>query len=354
MPASQTTFRAAIAVLNWNGIDHLRSFLPSVVEHCNAEDCVVLIDNGSTDDSLDFVRSQYPEVKIVCNSENFGFAGGYNRGLAQLFEKIQAQWTVLLNSDVEVTAGWLDAVIGAMKAHGWSAAAPTIRSYDRRDHFEYAGAAGGYIDRNGFVFCAGRLFDTYESDAGQYGQDRQVFWASGAALVVETAAWLEVQGLDEGFFAHMEEIDLCWRLQNRGYKIGSTASAHVFHLGGGTLNKLSSRKTYLNFRNNLFLLLKNERSPILPRLFFRMILDGVAATKFLTEAKLSFFFSVWRAHIAFFIHLPAMISKRRRERRAWRAAGEPVPVGRFAGSIVWAHFARKTQHFSELPADRFS
>jgi GT2 family glycosyltransferase len=351
--ADKQSVRAAIAVLNWNGRAHLETYLPSVVEHCADEDRVVLIDNGSTDDSLAFVRSNFPSVFVVENADNYGFAGGYNRGLKALAKEIDSEWTVLLNSDVEVTAGWTDAVLAAMKRGDWAAAQPTIRSYTDRESFEYAGAAGGYIDRDGFVFCAGRLFDTYERDTGQYAGDREVFWASGAALTIASSVWLEVGGLDEDFFAHMEEIDLCWRLKNRGYKVGSTSSAVVYHLGGGTLNKSSAQKTYLNFRNNLYLLLKNRQGVLLPRLVFRMLLDGVAAVKFLSEGKLHFFGAVFQAHMRFYTMLPAMLKKRSSERRACAGLGNRNDVGRFSGSVVWQHFMRGVQHFSELPSDRF-
>ena len=348
--------RVAVAILNWNGVDHLTRFLPSVVEHTEAPDRVVVIDNGSTDGSMALLEAQYPEVHVVRLSENQGFAGGYNEGLSQLDSTWQADWFLLLNSDVGVTTGWVDGLRLAAEENGWSAAQPKIRSVERRAEFEYAGAAGGFMDRHGFMFCAGRLFDCNELDAGQYDKDHPVFWASGASMLVKRTAWFEVNGLDEDFFAHMEEIDLCWRMKNRGMSVGATSRSLVFHLGGGTLQHENPQKAYLNFRNNLYLLLKNDhRSGITSRIFMRQCLDGLAALRFLMEGKGPFFKAVWRAHMDFYANRRAMVSKRRSEIEACQGVtrSEASLAGQYRGSVVWDFFVRKRKTFSSLPLNRF-
>lgn len=348
--------RVAVAVLNWNGEGHLQRFLPSVTAHNVPGDRVVVIDNGSDDDSVKMLSASFPEVDVVTLDENLGFAGGYNAGLSIVAERFDAQWVLLLNSDVEVTAGWVDAMVDAAERHQWTAVQPKIRAVERRAEFEYAGAAGGYMDRFGFMFCAGRIFDAFEHDRGQYDQERSVFWASGAALLVKHSAWEEVQGLDEDFFAHMEEIDLCWRLRNRGHVVGVATGTHVYHLGGGTLGQSSPKKAELNFRNNLFLLLKNDhRSGIRGRIFFRQLLDGVAALRFLTEGKPDFFRAVLRAHGDFRKLRSRMWEKRLAECSACATASmaSGAPSGRYHGSIIVDFFIRGRKRFSDLPTNQF-
>lgn len=351
-----TTCRVVVAILNWNGEAHLKRFLPSVVAHTGDADRVVVIDNGSDDGSLTLLSREFPSVHLVRLNENHGFAGGYNRGLDQLLSDVAAEWIVLLNSDVEVTEGWLDGLVTEAESEGWSAAQPKIRSVERRAEFEYAGAAGGYMDRHGFMFCAGRLFDEKEIDHGQYDSARAVFWASGACLLVRTEAWRTVGGLDEDFFAHMEEIDLCWRLQNRGLVVGVTPEAHVYHLGGGTLQQESPNKAFLNFRNNLYLLLKNDHRPgIRGRILFRQLLDGLAGLRFLMEGKPVFFKAVIRAHGEFKKNRTRMAGKRRLEKQS---CSSPRPVGQlpghYAGSVVWDFFVRGRKRFSALDQNRIS
>ena len=349
--------RVAVAILNWNGEDHLKRFLPSVVAHTAAPDRVVVIDNGSTDGSLALLATDFPEVHVIALQENAGFAGGYNRGLEQVQDQWNPSWFVLLNSDVEVTEGWCGDLLGAAQEHGWSAAQPKMRAVEKRAEFEYAGAAGGFMDRHGFMFCAGRMFDQNEVDHGQYDGDRAVFWASGACLLLKSDAWFEVSGLDEDFFAHMEEIDLCWRLKNRGHVVGATGRTHVYHLGGGTLQHENPRKAFLNFRNNLFLLLKNDhRSGIRARLFQRQLLDGLAGLRFLLEGKMDFLKAVLQAHGDFRRQRAWMTAKRIEELSACRGV-EPssqAMAGRFKGSVVWAFFAQGRKKWSDLPADGFS
>ena len=349
--------RVAVGILNWNGEGHLKRFLPSVLAHTHAPDRVVVIDNGSTDGSLAMLGEEFPEVHVVKLKENSGFAGGYNRGFEVLSKTWSADWFLLLNSDVEVTTGWVDGLCSASEEHGWSAAQPKIRAVERRAEFEYAGAAGGYMDRHGFMFCAGRMFGQNELDLGQYDEDKAVFWASGAALLIRTKAWFEVRGLDEDFFAHMEEIDLCWRLKNRGFVVGATGRSHVYHLGGGTLQHESPKKAFLNFRNNLFLLLKNDHRPgVGSRIFVRQCLDGLAALRFVAEGKWTFFKAVWDAHMAFRRMRKPMRVKRMSEIKACKGvvATPESDAGQFKGSVVWAFFARGAKKWSDLPSGRFS
>ena len=356
MKHSKSNDRTVVAILNWNGQRHLETYLPSVVQHSTMHADVVVIDNGSTDDSVHWIQKMHPEVEIVQLDKNLGFAGGYNAGLAQ----IEATNYILLNSDVRVTPHWIPPVLQMMQDENYAACQPLIRNDSDPGLFEYAGAAGGFIDRDGFTFCAGRIFEVFETDEGQYSGNREVFWASGAALFIRSNAYHEAGGLDHEFFAHMEEIDLCWRLKNRGYRIGVCGSSVVFHLGGGTLQKISPFKSYLNFRNNLFLLVKNHhRSSLYPMLLRRMILDGIAAIKFLREGSTPLFGAVWKAHRDFRSQFQLMKSRRELEKKACQSGSENAPCrplnysGWYQGSILVAYFLRGKQTFDELPADRF-
>jgi GT2 family glycosyltransferase len=287
-------------------------------------------------------------VRIISLEKNFGFAKGYNLGLQQ----VDHEFVVLLNSDVEVTPGWIDPLVRYMEAEPTMAACqPKILDYNRRDYFEYAGAAGGFMDKDGFVFCAGRIFNAFEEDKGQYSHNTEVFWASGAALFIRGHAYREVGGLDEDFYAHMEEIDLCWRLKNRGYMIGSCRDSSVYHVGGGTLDRLNPMKTYLNFRNNLYMLLKNYRNgSVLIKLFRRMTMDGIAAFRFLTEGKITYFLAVLRAHGSFYRHLPRMLAKRKSEHHLHTRVNLS---GMYKRSIVQQFFVKKVSTYSELKPEDF-
>ncbi len=336
----------AVVILNWNGLSFLQKFLPTVVA-CSPEAEVWIIDNGSTDDSLAWVRASCPSVSIQENGRNYGFAKGYNAGL----KYIPADYYVLLNSDVEVTENWIAPVLATMKSMNFAACQPKIRDYNRKDYFEYAGAAGGYLDKNAFAFCAGRMFYEYEEDLGQYDESREVFWASGASLFIDAKKYNEVGGLDVDFFAHMEEIDLCWRLKNRGYRIGYCADSTVFHVGGGTLNQLNPFKTYLNFRNNLFLITKNHfSSPLLPHLFRRLAIDGIAAVRFLTEGNFKYLAAVFKAHISFY----ASFGKMRKKRKLIHAAlHKPNLEGQYNRNVLWDFFIKRRKHFTELDPEQF-
>lgn len=341
--------KVAVVILNWNGLHYLKSFLPKVCEYSIPEAEVWVIDNDSSDDSLKYIETEHPEVKVVQLDSNLGFANGYNKGL----ESIEADYYVLLNSDVEVSKDWISPVISFLESDNEMVAAqPLILDQRQKDQFEHAGAAGGYIDREGYPFCAGRIFDSFEKDHGQYNSNREVFWASGAALFIDAAVYREVGGLDGDFFAHMEEIDLCWRLKNRGYKIGSCGASRVYHVGGGTLNKLDPKKTYLNFRNNLFLLTKNDFEGVfIWKIIKRMVLDGVAGIRFLTEGKSAFLGAVLKAHFSFYRHLGKMYSKRLALKKSIK---DPNHHGRYRASILISYFLKNRKHFGDLPSDLFS
>ena len=298
----------AIVILNWNGRGMLERFLPSVLKY--SEGCeVVVADNGSTDDSVDFLKQRYPQVRLLLFDRNYGFAGGYNKALAQ----VEADYYVLLNSDVECTPHWVEPVIDMMERNeSFAVAQPKLMMYDRRDTFEYAGGAGGFIDRYGYPFCRGRLFQSLERDHGQYEEEADIFWATGACMFVRASVWHQLGGLDDDFFAHMEEIDFCWRVKQAGYMVRYCPRSTVYHVGGGTLPKSNPFKTQLNFRNNLSMLYKNLPDGSLKKvLLMRMLLDGVAAVKFLFEGHWGEFSAVRKAHKEFRAWKPALIEKRR-------------------------------------------
>jgi len=306
--------KVAVVILNYNGKSFLERFLPTVIASCNpslAE--VVVADNASTDDSVSFMREYFPQVRLIENGSNGGFSTGYNMAL----QKIEAQYYVLLNSDIEVAPGWIEPVIDLMDADPKIAACqPKILSFYHREQFEYAGACGGFIDKYGYPFCRGRMFQHLENDEGQYDTPMEVFWATGACMFVRADLYHEIGGLDDSFFAHMEEIDLCWRLKNAGYKVYCCPQSVVYHIGGGTLPKNSPRKTYLNFRNNLSVLLKNlPDQRVAWVIFYRIMLDWVAALKFLFEGCLKDFRMVFKAHHDFYRRMKSLREKREKAQR---------------------------------------
>ena len=297
----------AIAILNWNGKNWLEKFLPSVISHSENTD-IYIIDNASTDDSVAFLKLNFPQVKIIQNTENHGFAGGYNEGL----KKIKADIYCLLNSDVEVTENWLNPVVDLFqKDLNISAVQPKILDFNRKNFFEFAGAAGGFIDNLGYPYCRGRVFDEIEEDKGQYDDETEIFWASGCCLFIRSEDFWAENGFDERFFAHQEEIDLCWRLKNDGKKIFYTGKSTIYHVGGGTLNKQSEQKTFLNMRNNLTMLVKNlPVSKVFWIIFFRLILDGAAAFYFAFKNGFPHLWAVLRAHFSFYAQLPKTLQLR--------------------------------------------
>ncbi|WP_278353256.1 glycosyltransferase family 2 protein [Chryseobacterium gleum] len=293
--------KLAVAILNWNGRNWLEQFLPGVVQFSQNAD-IYVIDNLSTDDSIEFLEKNFPTVQIVKNDKNYGFAGGYNEGL----KAIKNEYYCLLNSDVEVTENWTEPVLELLESNpSVSAVQPKILSYHNRSYFEFAGAAGGLIDNLGYPYCRGRVFDDLEEDKGQYDDEAEIFWASGCCFFIRSKDFWEQSGFDARFFAHQEEIDLCWRLINSGKKIYYTGKSQVYHVGGGTLNKQSARKTYLNMRNNLSMLLKNlPLSQVIRVIFFRLCLDGIAGVYFGIKYGFSHLWAVLRAHFAFYSQIP--------------------------------------------------
>jgi GT2 family glycosyltransferase len=336
--------KTAVVILNWNGKRFLEQFLPALVEHSAMDADIIVADNASTDDSVEFLKKSYPEIRVILNSKNGGFAKGYNDALKQ----VDATYYILLNSDIEVTPGWITPVIAMMEQNPEIAACqPKIRSFSDRPKFEYAGAAGGFIDKYGYPFCRGRIFQTLETDTGQYNDACEVFWATGACMFVRADLFHQLGGFDEDFFAHMEEIDFCWRLRNEGYKIMYCPLSTVFHIGGGTLPKASWRKTYLNFRNNFYLLYKNlPEDQLLRVFFFRLLLDGIAAVKFLFQAGFKDFWAVTRAHFSFYRTLPKLNAKRRKMKQR-------SMVWVYGRNIVSEYYLHGKKYFSSLDPDRF-
>ncbi len=301
--------KTAVVILNWNGKKLLKKFIPSVVKHTkNAE--IWVIDNASTDDSVQFLQANYPEIKQVHLDKNYGFAGGYNKGL----KSIVADNYVLLNSDVEVTENWLEPLINALDNDTQTAVTqPKIKDYKNKKMFEYAGAAGGFLDFFGYPYCDGRILFSVAEDTGQYEKEKEIFWASGACFAVKKDIFEQMKGFDESYFAHQEEIDLCWRIKNNGYKIKYIPSSTVFHLGGASLDSQSPFKTYLNFRNNLMTLLKNlPKTYIFPVIFIRLILDGLAGVVFVFQGKPRHTWAVIKAHFGFYKRIPSIWKKRQK------------------------------------------
>ncbi|NJW51409.1 glycosyltransferase family 2 protein [Salinimicrobium oceani] len=299
--------KVAVVILNWNGKSLLKQFLPSVVKH-SPEAEIYVADNASSDDSIGFLKKNFPQVRLIQNKFNGGFAKGYNDALEHVKEEI----FVLLNSDVEVTPGWLEPLIEIFDQNDDVAAVqPKILDFRKRTHFEYAGAAGGFIDALGYPYCRGRIFDTLERDEHQYDDTTQVFWATGACMGIRRKDFFDAGGFDEDFFAHQEEIDLCWRLFNRNRKVMAAGNSVVYHLGGGTLNNMHPKKTFLNFRNSLFTLVKNAPKKGLPqKIILRLLLDGVAGMRLLLLLQPSHTLAILKAHFDFYKNLRKMWQKR--------------------------------------------
>ncbi|MFB9058183.1 glycosyltransferase family 2 protein [Mariniflexile ostreae] len=299
--------KIAIVILNWNGKKLLEQFLPSVIAH-SKEAIIYLADNASSDASVSFVKNTYPSVRIIQNSINGGYAQGYNDAL----KHIEADIFCLLNSDVEVTENWLPPIINLFKNENNTAIIqPKLLDFNNKDCFEYAGAAGGFIDKFGYPYCRGRIFNAIEKDTGQFNDTADIFWASGACLFIRSTVFNELNGLDQYFFAHMEEIDLCWRAKNLGYDVKYVGESEVLHVGGATLNDQNPKKTYLNFRNSLFAITKNAKGFLFFLIGIRLILDGVAALKFLFELKLLHILAILKAHLSFYAHLPRLLKQRK-------------------------------------------
>ena len=336
--------KTAVVILNWNGLKFLRMFLSDVIRHtADADTEICVADNGSTDGSPEWVASDFKDIRLIRLDKNFGFAEGYNRALRQ----IDAHYFILLNSDIEVTAGWLRPLVSYMDCNPDVASCqPKILSYQRKDHFEYAGAAGGFLDKFGYPLCRGRILTMVEKDKGQYDSLTDIFWSTGACMIVRSEAWRKCGGFDPDFFAHMEEIDLCWRFHKAGYRVSSVPGSSVFHVGGGALPYNSPFKTYLNFRNSLFLLYKNLPDRDMKSILFkRKILDGIAALFFLVKGQFSSSWSVLKAHIDYYRSLGLL----RKKRAMVKTLGDGDPEGLLLNKcVVFEFYIRKRKTFNSV------
>lgn len=328
----------AVVLLNWNGLNYLKKFLPTIVEYSKEFADIVIADNDSTDDSIKFITENFPEVFLIKLDKNYGFAEGYNKALNPLCHT----YFILLNSDVEVTPNWIDPVIKSMKIdRSIAACQPKLLSYTNKQFFEYAGGAGGFIDKLGYPFCRGRLFSTLEQDTGQYNNPIELFWASGACMFVRAECFKEVKGFDGDYFAHMEEIDLCWRMKLKGYKIMYTPQSTVYHVGGGTLPKTNPQKTFLNFRNNLTTLYKNLPAHLVYQtILVRLVLDGIAGIKFLVSGNSLDCLAVIKAHFSFYKNF----SKNHKKRSKSNSAMSSI----YKGNIVFDYYLKGIRKFSDL------
>jgi GT2 family glycosyltransferase len=335
--------RVAVVIIHWNRKNLLEQFLPFVCASTYPNLEIVVVDNNSTDDSVAYVKQHFPQITIVQNDNNYGYAGGYNHAL----KHVKADYYALLNNDIEVPKTWIEPVIEVMERDAKvGACQPKMLDYKNRQSFEYAGACGGYMDRLGYVFCRGRLFEVLEEDKGQYDTEADIFWATGACMFIRSDVFHEAGGFDEHFFAHMEEVDLCWRVQLLGYKLKVVPSSYVYHVGGGTLNKMSPQKTYLNFRNNLIMLTKNLPWPTLLWLIpVRAILDLMSSVFFLINGFPKYSGAVHRAHFDYFFRFG----------KWWKLRKTVAPIfknesfsGVYNGSVVAEHFIGKKRFFTEL------
>ena len=336
--------KTSVVILNWNGAKLLKQFLPTVLMHTQTEDCeVVVADNSSSDNSVEVMRQQFPNVKLILLDKNYGFAEGYNRALQQ----VDSKYVVLLNSDVETSPNWLDPLIEHLEQNKDTAAVqPKILSYANKSMFEYAGAAGGFIDRYGYPFCRGRILHKLEEDRGQYDKPIDIFWATGACLCMRKADYMEAGGLDGDFFAHMEEIDLCWRLLARGKKVVCLPQSKVYHVGGASLNSESPRKVHLNFRNNLLMIYKNAtQSKLIEVLLVRLVLDSAAAAHFLVQGKWKHAKAVGNAYSDFIKMRPAF--KPKRKYNLENTTQKNIPQ-LYKGSMLFDFYFRRKRKFSDI------
>lgn len=326
----------AIVILNWNGKALLEQFLPSVIQYSENAD-IYVADNASTDGSVSYVSKHFHQINIIQNTVNGGYAKGYNDAL----KHINADVFCLLNSDVEVTKNWLSPIAATfIKDSKTAIIQPKLLDYNRKDYFEYAGAAGGFIDKYGYPYCRGRIFNTIEKDNGQYNDTSDIFWASGACLFIRSNVFKALNGFDESFFAHMEEIDLCWRAKNLGYTIKYVGNSAVYHVGGATLSNTNPKKTYLNFRNSLFTLTKNTNGNLFSLVFTRLILDGIAGIKFILNFKPLHTLAIIKAHFSFYKHLAALLKQRK------SVNNNTIYYNK--KSIVWLYFVANKKHYNSL------
>ena len=328
--------KIAVVILNWNGTKLLEQFLPSVVKYSPEAD-IYVADNASTDDSISYVKAFFSTVQIIKNDSNLGFAEGYNEALKHIDSEIYA----LVNSDIEVTENWLKPILETFENEPKTAIIqPKILDFKRKEYFEYAGAAGGFMDKYGYMFCRGRIFETLEKDNGQYDDNCELFWASGACFFIRSCVYKELKGFDPDFFAHQEEIDLCWRAFNKGHSIKYNSQSVVYHVGGATLQQGNPMKTFLNFRNSLLMMVKNlPKNMLVPVVFMRIVLDGIAGIQFLFQGKFKHFRAIVRAHFAFYSLIPQNYEKR-----------ENFQSTKYykTKSIVYLYFIRKIKVFNKI------
>ncbi|AUC15581.1 dTDP-Rha--alpha-D-GlcNAc-pyrophosphate polyprenol alpha-3-L-rhamnosyltransferase [Tenacibaculum sp. SZ-18] len=330
--------KTAVVILNWNGKQLLEQFLPSIVKHNEGDTDVYVADNASTDDSIAFVKANFPSVKIVINKDNGGYAKGYNDAL----QYIDADIYCLINSDIEVTQNWLSPVIDVFtQEENTAIIQPKLLDYKNKEKFEYAGAGGGFVDYFGYPYCRGRVFNYLEEDHHQFNDVAEIFWASGACFFIRSSVFHKLGGFDEHYFAHQEEIDLCWRAQNEGFNVKYVGTSTVYHVGGATLQESNPNKTFLNFRNSLFTILKNvPRKNVYQVIFIRLILDGIAGLKFAFELRPVHTWSVLKAHLSFYKNLRKFIKKRRQIQRKSNYS--------IHTSVVWQHFVLGRTKFKDL------
>lgn len=338
----------AVVILNWNGQKLLEEFLPSVTATSYSNSTIYLADNGSSDDSISFVANNFPSVQIIALPENYGFAEGYNQALQRIFDENKAQYYVLLNSDVAVDPDWLDHLVEtAEKDSSIGALQPKVRSFKQPSHFEYAGAGGGFWDKWGYPFCRGRILHIIEEDKGQYDEPCEVAWASGCALFIKADLYHQIGGLDADFFAHFEEIDLCWRVWRSGHRIKVVPSSVIYHVGGATLQE-SPRKTFLNFRNSLVFLLKNKPMPsVMTAIISRLFMDGIAGFVFVLKGQPKNMLAIVKAHWSFFLRFPFWL-KKRREVKKRLSDFKPLDPPEYTRSIVWQFYGKKVRKYSDL------
>jgi GT2 family glycosyltransferase len=331
----------SIVILNWNGRSYLERFLPLVIQH-SQDARIIVADNASTDDSVALLQEKFPSVEIIVNESNGGFAKGYNDAL----KHVNSNYYLLLNSDIEVTADWLRPLYELIENDAKIAGCqPKVRSFQEQRKFEHAGASGGYLDTNYFPFCRGRIFDSIEEDFQQYDNSTEIFWATGAALLIRSEVYHQLGGFDESFFAHMEEIDLCWRAKKMGYSFHVQPASVVYHVGGGTLSYMSPRKTYLNFRNSLYMIVKNHEGWLFPQLFVRMSYDGIAGIRFLMKGEFKNLWAVLTSHFSMYKNLSTLLQKRKQIQTKQTTTNRN---GFYKGNILWAYYFKRISQFSKL------
>lgn len=338
--------QVAIVILNWNGVNWLEKFLPTLIRNSDNQD-IYIADNASTDNSVEYIKENFKNIFIIKNDSNGGFAKGYNDALNKLEGKYK--YYLIINSDIEVTPDFLAPLVQTLEdGNNLAGVQPKIKSYTDKKYFEYAGSSGGFIDNDYFPFCRGRIFDQLEKDIGQYDFPMEVFWTSGACMLIKTDAFHQLSGFDEDFFAHMEEIDLCWRAQLLGYKFMINPKSIVYHVGGGTLNYGNPRKTFLNFRNNLFMIHKNHQGILFTKIFKRLVLDGIAGIKFFVSGQFKHTFAIIKAHFAYYGNLRQLNKKRTEILRASTTNKNNSLGGFYDGSILFNYFIKRNKTFDKL------